>query len=99
TRSTRDWSSDVCSSDLEVLDHEREAAVVVHVGEEACPVGRQATHDGEEALVARVAAGAIVELGEARFVVGTDRPEAQTLAARQQIGRAPGRERGGPEGG
>src|SRR2546425_4291073 len=68
----------------EVLDHEREAAVVVHVGEEACPVGRQATHDGEEALVARVAAGAIVELGEARFVVGTDRPEAQTLAARQR---------------
>src|SRR5947199_1987698 len=68
----------------EVLDHEREAAVVVHVGQEACPVGRQATHDGEEALVARVAAGAIVELGEARFVVGADRPEAQTLAARQR---------------
>src|SRR5699024_2755866 len=54
TRSKRDWSSDVCSSDLEGVDREElggeggaEAESVLVEGVERCGQGRAHHHDGE----------------------------------------------------
>src|SRR5207248_4672495 len=68
----------------EVLEDEREAPVVVDVGEKMCPIRRQATHHGEEALVARVLAQPVVELGQSRLVVRANRPNTYTLPGRQR---------------
>src|SRR5262249_33096968 len=56
----------------EIFEDGREAAHIVDVGEKACPVRRQTAMYGEEALVARGMAGAVVEVRETRLVVGAN---------------------------
>ena len=66
------------------LDDERQPRLVVDVGVEARPVGRQPLHDREETAIARVATQVIVERHEARRVVRTDRTHADAGAVTQE---------------
>src|SRR5207247_5282126 len=49
TRSTRDWSSDVCSSDLSVVERERHLRMIG--AERRLPEREGATERGERAIV------------------------------------------------
>jgi len=60
-----------------VLDHEGETPPIVDAGEHVRPVGRQAPHHREEALVGGVLTQPIVQLDEAGRVVGADGTKVQ----------------------
>jgi hypothetical protein len=83
-----------------LFGEEGETAVIVHVGEKMGPVGRQASHDAEEALVRGMAAQPIVERDQALLIFGADRAKAHPRAVAQedcllQIRGIRGRIRGG----
>jgi hypothetical protein len=66
------------------LDHQRQPGAVVHRGEEARPVGRQAPHGREEAVVPRVEAEALVERHQPARVVGDDPAHSHERAVAQR---------------
>ncbi len=62
------------------LGNQREPAPVIHGGEQAGPIGRQAAHHGEEALVGGVGAQPLVQCDEPQGIVLSDGADAEARA-------------------